>query len=69
MYFGRQANPAEETRKATEGNPGGGVTASHRDPAATTVTLQAVCSHASVASLQLSVLHDTPSLQLTAVPG
>ena len=45
------------------------MTASHREPADATVIAHPVCSHASVPSLQLSVVHDTPSLQSTAVPG
>jgi hypothetical protein len=68
-YFGRQPNPAALTLSATEGSPAGGVTDSQREPAAATDMLQPAWSHASVDSLQLSEVHGTPSLQLTAVPG
>jgi hypothetical protein len=45
------------------------VTAIQRDPAATTLRVQAVWSHVSVASLQESPVQLMPSSQFTAVPG
>src|SRR6185503_6322221 len=67
-YLGRHARPPV-TFSATAARPAGGVASSQREPRAAALIEHDVCSHASVASLQLSVVQETPSPQLTGTPG
>src|SRR6185503_7865111 len=67
-YLGRHAGPPV-TFSATAARPAGGVASSQREPRAAALIEHDVCSQASVASLQLSVVQETPSPQLTGTPG